>query len=135
MQCVKNLCKRSTLIFLNQHFKEILRMSFLQKILWIAGALLIQLNEYETRDRSIHSIIKPTFDIISFQDFWRFAQICKKFAAFARKIVFVIFSEQFCYSNKNNFVSKCCKFLANLCKSSEILAQCYICQMMAQVSK
>ena len=47
-----------------------------------------------------------------------FAQICKKFAAFARKIVFVIVSEQFCNrkSTKNNFVSKYCKFLANLQK-------------------
>ena len=30
-----------------------------------------------------------------FQYFWRFAQICKKFAAFERKIVFFIVSEQF----------------------------------------
>jgi hypothetical protein len=29
-------------------------------------------------------------------------------------------------NNKNNFASKCCKFLANLCKSSEILEQCHI---------
>ena len=36
-------------------------------------------------------ICKTTF----FKDFWRFTQICKKFAAFARKIVFVIVSEQF----------------------------------------
>ena len=45
-------------------------------------------------------------------------KICKKFAAFARKIVFVIVSEQFCNrkSTKNNFVSKYCKFLANLQK-------------------
>ena len=79
-------------------------------------------------DRSIYSIIKPTFDIILFQDFWRFTEICKKFAAFARKIVFVIVSEQFCYrnNNKNNFVSKCCKFLANLCKSSEIVEECHV---------
>ena len=81
-------------------------------------------------DRSIYSIIKPKFDIIDilFQDFWRFAQSCKKLAAFARKIVFVIVFEQFCYrnNNKNNFVSKCCKFLANLCKSSEILEQCHV---------
>ena len=63
-----------------------------------------------------------------FQYFWRSAQICKKFAAFARKIVFVIVSEQFYYrnNNKNNFSSKCCKFLANLCKSSEILEQCHV---------
>ena len=58
----------------------------------------------------------------------RFTQICKKFAAFARKIVFVIVSEQFYYrnNNKNNFVSKFSKFLANLCKSSEILEQCHV---------
>ena len=62
------------------------------------------------------------------QHFCIFTQICKKFAAFARKIVFVIVSEQFYYRNndKNNFVSKCCKFLANLCKSSEILEQCHV---------
>ena len=63
-----------------------------------------------------------------FQYFWRFAQICKKFAAFALKIVFVIVSvvKLFRNNNKNNFSSKCCKFLANLCKSSEILEQCYV---------
>ena len=27
-------------------------------------------------DRSIFSIIEPSFDIVLFQDFWRFAQIC-----------------------------------------------------------
>ena len=61
-------------------------------------------------------------------DFWRFTQICKKFAAVACKIVFVIVSEQFYYrsNNKNNFARKCCKFLANLCKSSEILEHCHV---------
>jgi hypothetical protein len=29
-------------------------------------------------------------------------------------------------NNKNNFALKCCKFLANLCKSSEILEQCHV---------
>ena len=29
-------------------------------------------------------------------------------------------------NNKNNFASKCCKFLANLFKSSEILEQCHV---------
>ena len=29
-------------------------------------------------------------------------------------------------NNKNNFASKSCKFLANLCKSSEILEQCHV---------
>ena len=43
------------------------------------------------RDRSIFSIIKPSFDIILFQDLHRCAQICKKFAAYEGKIV----SEQF----------------------------------------
>ena len=62
-----------------------------------------------------------------FQYFWRFAQICKKFAAFAHKIVFVIVSvvKLFRNNKKNNFASKCCKFLANLCKSSEILEHCH----------
>ena len=43
-------------------------------------------------DRSIFSIIKPSFDIELFQYFWKFTQICKKFAAYERKIVFVIVS-------------------------------------------
>ena len=62
--------------------------------------------------------IKPSIDMTLFQYFCRFTQICKKFAAFAHKIVFVIVSEQFYYrnNNKNNFSSKCCKFLANLQK-------------------
>ena len=79
--------------------------------------LKVQRNEYET-DPYTYSIIKPSIDMALFQYFWRFAQICKKFAAFARKIVFVIVSEQFYYrnNNKNNFVSKCCKLLANLQK-------------------
>jgi hypothetical protein len=79
-------------------------------------------------DRSIYSKIKPSIDMTLFQYFWRFTQICKKFAAFAGKIVFVIASEQFYYknNNKNNFVRKCCNFLANLCKSSEILDHCHV---------
>ena len=40
------------------------------------------------------SVIEPSFDILLFQDFWRFAQICKKFAAYELKIVFAIVSEQ-----------------------------------------
>ena len=78
--------------------------------------------------RSIYSVIKPSIDMTLFQYFWRFTQICKKFAAFALKIVFVIVSDKFYYrnNNKNNFVSKCCKFLPNLCKSSEILEQCHV---------
>ena len=70
-------------------------------------------------DWSIISILEPSFDMTLFHYFWRFAQICKKFAAFARKIVFVIFSVvKLCRSNnKNNFVSEFYKFLANLCES------------------
>ena len=30
------------------------------------------------------------------------------------------------FRNNNNFGSKCCKYLANLCKSSEILEQCHV---------
>ena len=69
-------------------------------------------------DRSIYSIIKPSIDMKLFQYFWRFAQICKKFAAFERKMVFLMVSEQFYYrnSNKNHFEFICCKFLANLQK-------------------
>ena len=70
------------------------------------------------------------FDMAVFQYFWRFAQICKKLAAYAHKIVFVIVSVVKLFRNnntgKNNFVSKCCKFLANVCKSSEILEQCHV---------
>ena len=79
-------------------------------------------------DRSIYSVIKPSICTTLFQYFWRFTQICKKFAAFAHKIVFVIVSvvKLFRNNNKNNFASKCCKFLANLCKSSEILEQCHV---------
>ena len=63
-----------------------------------------------------------------FHYFWRFAQICKIFVAFARKRVFVIVSvvKLFRNNNKNNFARKCCKFLANLCKSSEMLEQCHV---------
>ena len=64
-------------------------------------------------DRSIYySIIKPSIDMKLFQYFWRFTQI----------------SEQFYYrnDNKNNFASKCCKFLANLCKVSKIVLQCNV---------
>ena len=63
-----------------------------------------------------------------FQYFWRFAQICKKFAAFAHKIVFVIDSvvKLFRNNTENNFALIRCKFLANLCKSSEIVEQCHV---------
>ena len=40
-------------------------------------------------------ILEPSFDMALFQFFWRFAKICKKFAALECKIVFVIVSEQF----------------------------------------
>ena len=104
---------RSRPIFIHLHFHEIIFSFRTAKWIW---------------DISIYSIINPSFDMTLFQYFWRFTQICKKFAAFARKIVFFIVSEQFYYrkNNKNNFASKCCKFLANLCKSSEILEQCYV---------
>ena len=57
-----------------------------------------------------------------------FLKICKKFGAFAHKIVFDVVSvvKLFRNNSKNNFASKCCKFLANLCKSSEILEQCHV---------
>ena len=78
--------------------------------------------------RSIYSLFKPSFNIKLFQYFWRFSQICKKFAVFARKIVFVIVSEQFYYrnNNKNLFASKCYKYLTNLCKPSEIVEQRHV---------
>ena len=43
-------------------------------------------------DWSITSILKLSL----FQYFWKFTQICKKFAPYERKIVFVIVFEQFC---------------------------------------
>ena len=58
---------------------------------------------------------------ILFQYFWRFAQICKQLAAFERKIVLILFLSNFrtqiAKLSSNN------KFLANLCKSLEILKQ------------
>ena len=83
-------------------------------------SIFIQLNLHE-----------PSFDMSLFQYFWRFAQICKKFAAFEHKIVcycfWTILGEQlaklFRNNNKNTFVLICCKFLANLSKSYEILKQ------------
>ena len=39
-------------------------------------------------DRAIYSIIKPSIDMTLFWYFWRFTQICTKFAAFACEIVF-----------------------------------------------
>ena len=38
------------------------------------------------------TVIKPSFDIALFQYFCKFTQICKKFAAYERRIVFVIVS-------------------------------------------
>ena len=59
-----------------------------------------------------------------YEDLHRFARNLKQLLV----IVFDIDSEQFYYrnDNKNNFLSKCCKFLANLSKSSEILEQCHV---------
>ena len=50
------------------------------------------------------------------------------FAAYERKIVFAVISEQSKAhnNNRNNFALICCKFLANLCKFSEILLQCHV---------
>ena len=47
---------------------------------------------------------------------------------YKRKIVFVIVSvvKLFRNNKKNNFAFICCKFLANLCKSSKILEQCHV---------
>ena len=40
-------------------------------------------------------IVKPSLDLTFFQYFWRFTQICTKFAAFARKIVLLLFLNNF----------------------------------------
>ena len=72
-------------------------------------------------DRSIFSIIKPSFEIILFQDFWRFARNLQHMNARLFLLLFL-----------NNFAFICCKvlenlckFLENLCKSSEILEKCH----------
>ena len=62
-------------------------------------------------DRSIYSIIKPSFDMTLFQYFWRFTQICKKFAAFAHKIVFVIVSAVKLFRNNNILRANAAYFL------------------------
>ena len=74
---------------------------------WIRNSLRTQPTTYIHTakwiwDRSIYSIIKPSF--------------CSSISVV----------KLFRNNNKNNFVSKCCKFLANLCKSSEILEQCHV---------
>ena len=55
-------------------------------------------------------------------------KICTNLHRYEHKIVFVIVAclKLFRNNNKNNFAFKCCKFLANLCKSSEILEQCHV---------
>ena len=65
-------------------------------------------------DRSTFSILKPSFDIIMFQDFWKVAQICKKFVAFERKIVFVIVSAQFCKLRAQNCFKRSVNFESKL---------------------
>ena len=69
-------------------------------------------------------------------DFWKFAQICKKFAAYDQKIVFDIVSEQFYYrnNNKKQFWEEMLKIS---CKSVQIFRNTGTLpgQMMAQVSK
>ena len=54
---------------------------------------------------------------------WHCSSINKDLHRCDHKTVFVIVArlKLFRNDNKNNFVSKCCKFLANLCKSAEIL--------------
>ena len=70
--------------------------------------------------RSIYSTIKPSFDIILFQDFWRFARnlqhlLTKLFLLFWT-ILGLQLTNFFRNNNKNNFALICCKFLANLQK-------------------
>ena len=76
-------------------------------------------------DRSIYSKIEPSFDswhdivpvfLKSYTDLQEICSIC------------LLVSEKFYYinNNKNNVASKYCKFLANLCKFSEILEQCHV---------
>ena len=66
-------------------------------------------------DRSIFSIIKPSFDIILFSRFLKICTDLQAICSIERKIVFVIVSEQFCIH-----------MLQISCKSSEILEQCHV---------
>ena len=82
-------------------------------------------------DRSIFSIIKPSFDIILFQDLWRFAQIwaqncfCYCFWTDLRGVVRLkLFRNN---KKKNNFALKSVQIFIN--------RRTMPCQIMAQVSK
>ena len=77
-------------------------------------------------DRSIFSIIKPSFDIILFQDLWRFE--CKIFSCYClRTILRVAHVKLFRNNSKNNFALKSVQIFINTGTMP--------CQMMAQVSK
>ena len=65
---------------------------------------LVQLNLNET-----DLLFRYLCHHLTFQYFWRFAQICKKFAAFAHKIVIMSVVKLFRNNNKNNFAGKLCK--------------------------
>ena len=82
----------------------------------------LQLNEYDTDPYILQlNHHTPSFDVTLFQYVWRFTQIWKKFAAFARKIVFVIVSEQFYYRNNSlshlfwRLISTLLKTITNSC--------------------
>ena len=92
--------------WINANNLHIFLDAFLVQLLWI------QLNEY--RDRSIFSVSKPSFDILLFQDLWRFKYL---FLQVANLKLFRI--------QKQKFFEIICilQITAILCKSSEILKQ------------
>ena len=86
-------------------------------------------------DRSIFSIIEPSFDIVLFQDLWRFAQICTDMLA---KLFLVLLLNKFRHITitKTILRANLCKSVqicANLCKSVQIFIHTgtMLCQMMA----
>ena len=81
--------------------------------------------------RSIFSIIKPSFDIALFQYFWNLHKFARNLQYMNPKLFLFLLQgvtrlKLFRNNNENNFAFICCKFLANLCKSSEILKQCHV---------
>ena len=104
--------------WINANNLHIFLDAFLVQLLWI------QLNEY--RDRSIFSVSKPSFDILLFQDLWRFTYIfLPVFASCEPKIA----------QKQKQFWNHMLQITELLCKSSEILEQYVPCQIMAYRSK
>ena len=76
--------------------------------------------------RQIHiSIIKPSYHLRISEDLHRFA---RNLQDMSEELFLLLFLNNFTTETvtKNNFERKCWKFLANLCKSLEILEQCHV---------